>query len=762
MLRQVSSVEDFRGLHHELMSDQVVFAKKSIIFGANGSGKSSVSELFRSLSVDSGSPCELKVSSSAVGSGTKKVKLGEKLPFANVQVFNHFYVEEKLRNFLDASGKSETIFKFGDNADAATSQLNAENLVSFYDESLKSVSAAAEESNQSVKKIESLFKEQVVETLNAVDPELYSSYRFSVRVARPHLNKSNLKSLPTDEYSQHLRTAMMDAPDSIRAVVTPKTVASKLLSQLRLATSHLTTATVIQELAENQDVESWVHRGLSLHTNESECKFCCGPLTEDRRNELQNHFDKSSEMVKETLASIVDDCAQGFDALETWAQRLPNKELFYPDLQRTADNNIPTILHWTNRRKDELVLIKKLAETKLDKFYEPLEIPNDFPIEEVPIGSLNETIDAHNLRSADHAKSVSKSANAIVEHLAERHSSQYKLAGARIPRLDALETKIRGRLQHHKDLATHYKAAQTDAAVMAKSIDEDVKNIFGRYDIDVRTSPDATGYVIARHGQPATNLSEGERKIIALSYFLRSLEADDVDRTNLSVVVDDPVSSLDRENMYAAFAWLNQKLSLYPQSIVLTHDFELLRLYMVSTSNQRNTSLKKISEGDASEKWFPRVNFLELSRTENSSSPDRAIHLREFPTFLLQHNSEYHYLFHKVITTACSDGDDSLLPLVGNASRRLLEGFATFEAPAGTSFQEKIDMTCNGKVSDALKNRVVKFAHGQSHRENPNPSTGVDLPTVRKELQALLDLVRGCNQQHFSRMCKATQSTPDW
>ncbi|MFJ2470026.1 AAA family ATPase [Glutamicibacter sp. NPDC087583] len=703
-----------------------------------------------------------KISTSSLNSKAKKVKTGEKLDIANIQVFNHFYVEEKLREFLDASGESETIFKFGDNADAATSQLAAEEFIAHYKARLKSVSSADKDCKESLKRSLSLFKEQVVEALNVVDPDKYSSYRFDVRVAKRHLDKNGLKSLNTDDYGHHFRTATMDAPDTISAVVLPETSSAKLLKQLRLATSQLTTAIVIQELAADQEVDDWVRLGLRLHNNESVCKFCSGLLTEDRKVDLRKHFDDSSNLVREELARIAATSAAERSKLESWVQDLPKKSEFYPDLQQAADEHISRILNWATRRRDELDNIMKLVERKIEKFYEPLDLPNDFRLEDAPIDDLEQLINAHNLRSADHAEAALNSANAIVEHLAERHSTQYKIADARVPRLADLQAKLSARLQHHEDRAAHYKAAQTDAAVMAKSIDDDVKNVFGRQDIDVRPSSDATGYVIARHGLPATNLSEGERKIIALSYFVRSLEADDVDQDNLVVVVDDPVSSLDRENMYAAFAWLNEKLDHYPQSIVLTHDFELLRLYTVSTSNQRKASLKKIGGGNAAEKWFPRVNFLELSRCENFSHPEQNIQLQEFPVFLLQHNSEYHYLFNKVVTTARSDGDDSLLPLVGNASRRLLEGFATFEGPAGTSFQEKIDMACKGKVDDIVKNRVVKFAHGQSHRENPNPSTGVDLPTVRKELQTLLGLIRGCNSEHFERMCKATQTTPDW
>lgn len=744
------------------MPSDVVFGKKTIIYGANGTGKSSISEFLRSAASDTGAPSGFKSLESTIGSKFKSWDKGNQPDFSDLKVFNHFYVEEKLRGFLEANGQSQTIFKLGNNADAESAERNAAQQVNRFEQRLIAVNAAIADAEKNIKESEKSLKDNVVNTLSIVDNQKYSTYRFDVRAARNLLFAPKLSALSSQDFNSHMSTATMEAPAKL-APLSPCNIGlakqhSKLLSGLAMTTS----AVIIKELAENPEVSKWVSNGLEIHEVGSTCKFCTGTFSAERLKEIQGHFDDSTTEAKDQLAIVIDDCDAELKTLQSWASCLPHSQDFYPDLQIQAGDVIGRIQIWVDSVEKQLSNISESAQLKIDDFYasvspETLDLTINCPLDE-----LLSLVSTHNNRSTEHSSEVGKSVEAVLGHLSEPFIDGYLDSTKRKPRLAALAQLLRSTIVRYQRAESRYKADQTDATYMAGLIDEDIRVVFGRSDLAIVPSEDRKGYVVRRHGKSAQHLSEGERKMIALSYFVRSLEADDLDRKQVVAVIDDPVSSLDRENMYAAFSWLQEKLKDLSQTIILTHDFELLRLYVTATSNLRKESKRVIGDGNAEESWFPRISFLEVSRCENSTDLEKRIQLKKFPEFILRHDSEYHYLFHKVITTARSDGEDSLLPLVGNASRRLLEGFASFQAPAGTSFQEKIDMSCLNKVNDTLKNRVVKFAHGQSHRENPNPTTGVDLPSVRSEIRALLDLIKGCNDEHFGRMCKATGSNPDW
>jgi hypothetical protein len=122
---------------------------------------------------------------------------------------------------------------------------------------------------------------------------------------------------------------------------------------------------------------------------------------------------------------------------------------------------------------------------------------------------------------------------------------------------------------------------------------------------------------------------------------------------------------------------------------------------------------------------------------------------------LLRHPSEYHYLFLRV-AESIQRADPETLPLMGNAARRLLEGFISFRAPAGDHFQQKVDsIRRSSGLDDVLAQRVVKFLHGHSHREDPRPTSALDFPSIENELRAALEFMRSADPTHFDEMAKS-------
>jgi wobble nucleotide-excising tRNase len=112
-------------------------------------------------------------------------------------------------------------------------------------------------------------------------------------------------------------------------------------------------------------------------------------------------------------------------------------------------------------------------------------------------------------------------------------------------------------------------------------------------------------------------------------------------------------------------------------------------------------------------------------------------------------------LFSKVGGAIVADAGDEL-PLLGNAARRLFEGFITFRAPQGHSFEQKVEAISKSKeIESALSKRVVKFLHGHSHREDPTPATALNFPSIERELCSVLQYMRRADEEHFNNMCKA-------
>ena len=86
-----------------------------------------------------------------------------------------------------------------------------------------------------------------------------------------------------------------------------------------------------------------------------------------------------------------------------------------------------------------------------------------------------------------------------------------------------------------------------------------------------------TGYTITRGGVSAQFLSEGETTAIALLYFLKSLQDRRFPLANGVIVLDDPVSSLDANALFLAFAFIRERTKDAGQLFILTHNFSFFR-----------------------------------------------------------------------------------------------------------------------------------------------------------------------------------------
>ena len=87
---------------------------------------------------------------------------------------------------------------------------------------------------------------------------------------------------------------------------------------------------------------------------------------------------------------------------------------------------------------------------------------------------------------------------------------------------------------------------------------ENLKTFLGRDEIVFEAKEE--GYLIKRNGEIAIHLSESEETAIALVYFIVHLQDRDFDIKTGIVVIDDPISSLDANSLFQAFAFIKDAI----------------------------------------------------------------------------------------------------------------------------------------------------------------------------------------------------------
>lgn len=205
------------------------------------------------------------------------------------------------------------------------------------------------------------------------------------------------------------------------------------------------------------------------------------------------------------------------------------------------------------------------------------------------------------------------------------------------------------------------------------------------------------------------NVSQGERNIIALCYFFVQItsnqELSKLYAKEQLLVIDDPVSSFDFENKVGVLSLLRRELKkvIFGNSnskvVLLSHD-----LTTIFDLQKALDEICKASKADA-----------KISGTNYSWKELYDYELRPFT----KKRSEYAHLLNDVFAYANGEENDNVIA-IGNKMRRVLEAFSTF------CYRKNIeDVSCDrailvqlDKHSDYFENRMYRLVlHGESHFE---------------------------------------------
>lgn len=768
MLRTFTPQSTFRGLAPEPFpssNDGGHLGRSTIIYGRNGSGKSTFSEFLRQLARHDGNVSPLFGSYFDTASG--KVQTGE-VPSRvvhDIHVFNRFYVDHNLGQFLDGEELGDLIVVLGQD------NVAARKAVKYHDTEITRQQArmawAEEQSGQAEKSrkrsIEAV-KASIITALEGIDPVSFNTTRFNVTKSEALLQNKSVKLLSAAELKILTETAGESNKEPLKLSL-PSFHFIGLLTRIEEIMQREVTNVAIDSLLDNQPLSTWVERGLEFHKEGDVCKFCAsGTLTPQRMLQFKNHFNDALQVLRTDSKEILND-VEHYDNLlksENWLPQ-PGQILstFETDYQEVW-------LRWALESTKAQQWLADAREVLTQKISDPLakiDLPGSLSSAPtlVELKPLQLVLDRNDEECKNQSAKRSTAIDSIQSHYAAVELEEYDAARKKHSYTLRLKDAITRITNKHRSQIVSERARMSNTSQMAGHIDNDLSTIFGHDHLRVEVSADTKGYRITRRGNTAANLSEGERHSIALLYFLRTLEREGITPHDDLVVVDDPVTSLDRDALFAAQSLLSHRLKDFGQTVLLTHDFELYRLSVMSNKSSFDSSRKRITENDSNEIFFPSVNFLEIIAERTPGSTNRESKVRTLPVALLRHPSEYHYLFW-CVADSLTTANESIIPLLGNAARRLLEGFISFKAPNGASFQHKIDLTTelaeldNQRYSAQLaeiKERVVRFAHGMSHRSEPIPTTGLNFIAVRDELRKVLHFIQLCDPQHFKRIAEA-------
>lgn len=489
---------------------------------------------------------------------------------------------------------------------------------------------------------------------------------------------------------------------------------------------------IIDRLKDNPELNNWVRKGLNLHRGKNKCEFCGSSFPKNLLEKYDKHFSKEYENLINELKGIIQN-------LEEYKIILifPDEKRLYPQFEILYKNvkiKLKNLVNKYNRNIEKIIdLINEKINNPFQKFSEKL-IRFDVNCFNESLKEINIIIKNHNSICDKFEDEIKNAFEKLERHYACEFNKEnnYFYFLKKIQNLEEKINKINKDIDEKETEINKIKLQLSDIARAANIINNYLKSIFGREHLKIETT-DKNKFRILRDGKKARNLSEGEKTAVAFSYFLTRLKDNETDISKSIIFIDDPISSLDSNHLFYTYAVIQNELENCNQLFISTHNFEFFTL------------IKEWLKDIKGHKDKCRYYLNERIMKNNYEISD----LRELPSFLLKHNSQYQFLFYKIKSFADNPNKDfEIMDQLPNIIRRFLEALIGFK------YARSLKTGLNKLICDDSECiKVNKFINKYSHQQNLlRTVTFHDTSECEKIVNIVLNAIENNDKEHYETL----------
>lgn len=728
------------------------FSDRALIYGFNGSGKSTISRIVASIGKDHISPllpagCAFTLEFS---DGTQ-VRSSEVNEIANrVAVFNEDFVVENL-NW--SAGSASPVFYVGKeqakNADkfsTATQELG---------QKIAERKLVDQDKSQKCRAFEQLKTNAARNITNELGlGRSYNAPDFAKDCENHNYDSSSILSNEQVDAFRDLLTSTAPQPKLLPPQLSVPQLAV-LEEQVRSLLEVPMSDSVAGNLMGHESMFSWVRAGYDYHKQHrlEDCLLCSNKISNERLAILQNVLEGG---IREFLANIdaqLDSVATTVETLDSNFKALPHVNEISPDLRSQYFRSYEALDAFTTQTNQSLLGVRESLERKRAKPQSELSLSGgileskDSLSWEATYSKLLDQvlnhIESHNLRfehfeqEKDNAKSKYKS------HLIQGYIEEYSSLKDQCSEATETSEEFRLSVEEITERTRNLEESLREHSIAADEINRAINAYLGHNELQFRSLD--KGYEITRRGQLLSGpLSEGERTAIALCYFIATLKADGREHKNLIIVLDDPISSLDTRALNYSAAMIKSACDGCCQIILLTHNLHFM--------NQAKRWVRKdIADKD-------KLYLLKITTDPNDGL--RHARLERMPKYIREYESEYHYLYFLVKEFVESEGNDNqFLYVLPNALRKILDIFLAFKIPSNSGLASKLqklskDYPTLDPVAVASVERLIQ---SESHADNLEDLVDMSTLSIEEVHQAALGvflIIKEVDESHFLQMQK--------
>lgn len=741
MIIKINRLTNFGNYRQFQWGSTTNFTKYNLIYGWNYSGKTTLSRLFQVLAkpaeLTQWQGCQFEV----------ELQGGAKLTHVNlanpqrIKVFNRDFIQGNFQQ----EHKAPAVFIVGGNTIHLRNRITR---LSKHEDKTHTIKTRLNVSHQQIKKeLDSLGTSHASFVATLTGDKTYNRTKLTAEIAR-------IKTTPdtfilSDEALQAKVSLLRSTQEwkDISPVANITTNLETLRQDLSTVMKKTASNEAITKLKENRDLESWIRTGLSHHTNATQCEFCGSTISADRLTALQKHFSKTYEDLTSEVTTQV-------NTLENnkFTIALPDERDFMPDLKGqfiTLKDKVDEWIIWANGVIGELATLAKQKQLALETQLScAVDTSRALVVTQI-VADINALVTEHNQKRSqlDREKLAAKVAiekhNAAIFYQTNNISDKetaIQTAESKVDRAINLLTDIEGK--------KHVIEAQIQQqSIAAQKINETIQFLLPDNNISVAEISGGF-FEFRRDGTQAKNLSEGEKTAIAFAYFLATLENNGASLNQTTVFIDDPISSLDSNHIYAIYALITKRLDACLQIFVSTHNSEL---YTLLKDHWFKARQQFSNHANASSYYVRR--FVDSNQLWHSS-------LEDTPALLRKYKSEYQFIFEQLHGFSLSPSPSLHEAYTApNLLRKFLEAYLGFKKPCTPKWSDKLDLLFD---TDVEQTEIQKFSDDASHLQGLNRA--LQQPdfitnaqnTVKKVIQAL----KAKDNPHYTSMCTVIGVAP--
>lgn len=755
----------------------------NIFYGRNYSGKSTYSKIFQSIELKKlpenydDISYEIKLANNSI---IKSSDIENKPLPIDCKVFNQQFINDNLQLHTDNKINSFQISVGTDTNKTLQNikKIQLEELNPSNEELLKieeSLTDAISKLDSKQKKFDSNLRRIASNIRNQKNPSVITGKKYDINDLKYEFENysSHFPIIPSEDSIEHgeLKQKLEQAKSKIleNNIEKPQKINvfestndfnfnSFLAETKNLLSKVVKVSNILDEYKNYPDKINWIKQGIEIHGETTDtCIFCGNAINKTLISNLKLAFSEELKLLETELEekkAIVETQIKKLNSIKTI-----NKDEYFKhfskdieninkDIRTNINNNVNTLkniqLQLINKQRDifSRILIENLTWKDFSGIQKEIDILYNKTISEIEQFDNIKLECMSFIRRVNITKELSVvEFNNLSEEIQHLQNTINILKNSK-----EIKESIINEIQERIKVLENSLKSETEAI---KHINTILYNSLFHSEISLKSTDDNKGvyFEVHRNNKKAYNLSEGEKSLIAFSYYIAKLETLTIEEKQKTILfIDDPISSLDENNIFyiynIIFCLLDKKEFL--QYFLSTHNLDFLKY---------------------TNRFSSKKDYYLIEKIKTAEDIPAKSHIIPLPTHLSMKVTEFVFLFeqiYRVATEKFEDKNYSIFYNFPNNARKFIEALLYFKYPDyRTDNNTKLNDYFGKNLTPFIQRINNEFSHCEDRFDRTrNPINASEFEISAKKI--LTTIYNNDNKQFTSFLNNSKLSLPDF